>query len=163
MTGKPPVPSPSGKVAPHAIPTKGEKVTTWTPKYLAAIANAETGAELAEWDKLNDGGLNIVNERAPELYETIVGAFMKRKGDLAPKPAEPSPSPKDDRPAMAENPEACLKWIDARLAKITEAADLEPISLYNTEVEPMLKDAFPPDQQEAVALFRKHELRLGIE
>lgn len=118
MAARSPVPSPSGKVAPHAIaPLKDEKVQQWAPRYMAHIAKAETVAELSLWDNLNGQALDTVNDKAPLLYETICKAVQKRQAELATeKPADaPSDVPSDKQGQAASN-------APARPAGIPDAA-----------------------------------------
>ena len=60
-------------------------------------------------------------------------------------------------PAVLD-PEAMLKWIDDRLAKITDPFDLPDV--WETECLPKLVGAFPPDQDAANAIYDRHEKRL---
>lgn len=155
-----PVPSPTGHIAPYAIPTNGEKAQTWAPKFLAVIPHAESEGELAEWDKLNDLALNIVNEKAPQLYQDIVKAVEKRRAELAPKAPDATPTkPKADGiPDAATMPEEFLKWADAQMAAVTDPHALDP--LYNDMIEPQATGLFPPDKEELAAMHAKHERRL---
>ena len=61
-------------------------------------------------------------------------------------------------PNAAESPEAFLKWIDATLAKAT-SNNLEDI--WNDIIEPHMEGLFPPDQEEAIGIYRKNEQRLA--
>lgn len=62
-------------------------------------------------------------------------------------------------PDAEKDPEAFLKWIDESLAPITEIGDLE--TAWNDSIEPRLDAMFPPDKEEALGIFRKHEARLA--
>jgi hypothetical protein len=181
-----PVPSPSGYVAPHALPTQGEQVHTWTPKFLALIAKAESEAELTEWEKSNGAALDLVYGKQPGLYESVLKAFDKRRAELraasAPeKPAErPSANPSPDKgegvasapaptaasspakdviPDAESDPDGFLKWSDAQLASVIDPHSLEV--MYNDHIEPLAGKLMPPDQEELLGLFRKHEARLA--
>lgn len=57
------------------------------------------------------------------------------------------------------DPEELLKWIDATLGAVTKGTDLD--SIWDHQVAPRLEDMFPPDREEASAIYRKHEKRLA--
>jgi phage recombination protein Bet len=69
-------------------------------------------------------------------------------------------APAPEAPADPD-PEALLKFVEATLAAVEKAEDLE--SAWNENIEPRMPDAFPPDREEAAAIYRKHEQRLGID
>lgn len=69
-----------------------------------------------------------------------------------PEPAKPIEG------EILPNPEVMLKWIDDRLAKITDPFELPQI--WEEECMPRLSGAFPPDIEEANAIFDRHEKRL---
>lgn len=62
-------------------------------------------------------------------------------------------------PDAEKDPESFLRWIDESLAPITEIGDLE--TAWNDSIEPRLDAMFPPDKEEALGIFRKHEARLA--
>ena len=62
-----------------------------------------------------------------------------------------------DAPASG-NPEETLAWIEKTLAAVTEPEDLE--NVWEQQVEPRLKAMFPPDIDEAQAIYRKNSKRL---
>lgn len=62
-------------------------------------------------------------------------------------------------PSAADNPEAFLKWIDATLTEVAEGDKLE--TTWNDTIQPRMDGLFPPDQDEAIGLYRKHERRLA--
>lgn len=70
--------------------------------------------------------------------------------DRRPKKVDPAP-PTDD-------PEVFRKWVDDLLASAT-ADNLEAV--FNEQVEPHLPLIFPPDADDIMALYRKHEQRLA--
>ena len=57
-----------------------------------------------------------------------------------------------------DNPETVLKWIEATLASIDQPEDLETI--WETHCLQYLVDMIPPDKEEAMGIYRKHERRL---
>lgn len=160
-----PVPSPTGKVGPHAVSTDGEKVQTWAPKFMAYLVKAETLDELTTWETLNDGALNMVYEKAPLLYDTVLKAFETRRAALTPAvvPQETkvpvAPPVKSDIPSPTDDPEGFFKWVDAELATCTDYATAE--ALWNEKIEPAANGLFPPDFEHALGIWRKHENRLA--
>jgi hypothetical protein len=113
-------------------------------------------------------------QRILDAAEHAKDVTPKDKEPPAPPPAE-STSPISSNPpnpnivdhaAGAEaaaahtpqDPEALLKWIDARLAKITDPFELPDI--WESFCLPKLEGAFPPDFEAAQAIYQKHETRL---
>lgn len=64
-------------------------------------------------------------------------------------------------PAADTDPEGFLKWVDEMLAAIDDAGALEPT--WNERIEPRMGGMFPPAREDALAIFQKHERRLGGE
>lgn len=97
---------------------------------------------------------------APEPAETVdettgevidkterdgVPAFLdKRNGG-------PLVAPKDHDPVRL------FRWIDGLLGTVKDADELETV--WNARVAPKLIGMFPPDQEDAMGLYRKHEAR----
>lgn len=170
---------------PQTIPTDGLSVQAWAPRFIACLVNAKTLAELTEWEKMNTQTLDKVDEKAPLVYESIVKSFQKRQAELStgaasgPKsdagaPAAVSP-PTQVAPAAsalaaaaakpagipdaATQPDEFLKWADAELAKVIDPHSLEV--MYNDYIEPQAAGLLPPDTEELLGLWRKHEARLA--
>jgi hypothetical protein len=80
--------------------------------------------------------------------DDIPAALDRRK----PKPAEQRPEPETD-------PEAALKWVASALLAITDPNDLETI--YNDKIAPYVDTLLPPDQEEALGLYRAREQELA--
>lgn len=64
-------------------------------------------------------------------------------------------------PAADADPDGFLEWIDATLATIDDAAELE--TAWNEQIEPRMSGMFPPAREDAMAIYQKHERRLGGE
>lgn len=64
-------------------------------------------------------------------------------------------------PDAATDPDAFLGWIEKRLAAVEIAEALETV--WNDDIEPRLEDLFPPMREDAMAIYQKHERRLGGE
>lgn len=62
-------------------------------------------------------------------------------------------------PHPSEDPEGWLKWIDATLGAVTDPDKLAEV--WENKIEPTYNDAFPPDQEEAMGRYRRHEARLA--
>ena len=58
----------------------------------------------------------------------------------------------------SQDPETLLKWIDERLAKITDPFDLDDI--WGAEIEHKLDGMFPPDKDAALDMLERHRKRL---
>lgn len=63
-----------------------------------------------------------------------------------------------DMPDADKDPEKFLKWLDEKLAAHTDYAAME--AFWNENIAPRLNGMFPPDQDEANGIWRKHERRL---
>lgn len=61
-------------------------------------------------------------------------------------------------PSPTEDPEAWLVWVDATLEAVTDPDQLPTV--WEERIELSFQAAFPPDQEEALGRFRKHETRL---
>lgn len=66
-------------------------------------------------------------------------------------------------PLVPHQPEAILKWIDERCAKVFEIGGLEMLWDHVIEPQAMSKLEFPPDVDAAQGIRRKHEKRLGAD
>lgn len=131
---------------------------------------------------LRMGPLTRIETKMPSLYQKIKKATEKTMEKLraeqekaAKKEAKKAPPPQtmDDSADMFDgptggakpvasgpaNPEAILKQIDAELGAVEDPDQLQAV--WDSACEPLLKDLFPPDQDEAQAIFQKHERRLG--
>lgn len=62
-------------------------------------------------------------------------------------------------PDAGKDPEGFLKWVDATLAAVTDPDMLTPV--WDEHIETRTKDLFPPDAEEAIGIYRKHEKRLA--
>lgn len=124
-------------------------------------------------DRLAKGKPSVyarVKKVTAETMQALKDAAAK-VADKAAKKAAPKPAPNDmDGPADGEmeeslggapiddNPETVLKWIETTLASVTEPEDLE--NIWTEHCEPKILDLFPPDKEEALGIYRKHEKRL---
>lgn len=95
--------------------------------------------------------------------------------DAGPEFGAPPPPPEDDfvaeleqtssEPKAGSDPAVILAWIDERLSaleadRVADNPDLLS-ELWETICLPKLEGSFPPDRQEADAIYRKHEKRLA--
>lgn len=189
-TGRQPAPAndqiKTSTVQPFAIPGKGEDADSWSAKYIEHIKTSTDVATLYKWVDLNTKALERLTKVKPSAYKSVKDVTERlqaefrdavRKAAEKKKPApEPEPSMEDDATEMdddagedtgestnygapaSDNPEDILKWVETTLAAVTEPEDLE--NVWNDVVAPRLEDLFPPDQQEAQGIYRKHEKRL---
>lgn len=77
---------------------------------------------------------------------------------------EPAPEPKADMgqsgvPDGASDPEGFLKWVDATLAAVADPDQLAEV--WNAKIDTRCAGLFPPDYEEAMNIYRKHERRLA--
>jgi phage recombination protein Bet len=104
-------------------------------------------------EKLVDLGQQASRPVTPSKQDTpanadIPAALDRRKA----KPAEQRPEPETD-------PEAALKWVASALLAITDPNDLETI--YNDKIAPYVDTLLPPDQEEALGMYRAREQELA--
>ncbi len=150
------------QTGPHEISRVGESIQSWAPKFEAAMQEAKTVGELDAWWKANQSTIHIVKEKAPALFADLDAAEKMRRAELQ-KPAavEELPfadAPPEGMPDPEKDPEKFLAWADKQMATVLEPVHLE--SFYNDLIAPHGERMFPPDQEELVGLFRKHERRL---
>lgn len=83
-------------------------------------------------------------------------------------PTAPKPNRRERQHAAAAvagmpepdtDPEAFLKWLDGALGKIETGAALE--AFWNDHIAPLENGLFPPDRDEAIGIYRRHEGRLS--
>lgn len=106
-------------------------------------------------------GLSI-KEEVEDFHETAAPA--DEPPAPPPPPAtviehQPAAAEKQDEPlpAAASQPVNLLAWIEGQCSAAKDADDLNTI--WNDKIEPRVEDLFPPDQEEALGIFRKHERR----
>lgn len=64
-------------------------------------------------------------------------------------------------PPADTDPDGFTKWADGLLATIDDAAALE--TTFNEQIEPRMTGMFPPAREDVMAVYQKHERRLGGE
>lgn len=64
-------------------------------------------------------------------------------------------------PSADTDPDGFTKWADGLLATIDDAAALE--TTFNEQIEPRMTGMFPPAREDVMAIYQKHERRLGGE
>lgn len=95
-------------------------------------------------------------ERAPAPEPDIPPEFDRRK-PAAPKAAASASA----MPDPGTDIEGFLKWANGLLAAVNDPDLLQ--STFNEKLEPHRDGLFPPDADELVAIFSRHERRLGID
>lgn len=89
-------------------------------------------------------------EEAPPLAPTAKAA----------PEAKPQQTAKiDDAPQPDTEPDQFLKWLDTKLQTFTDMEAME--TYWNDHIAPRTDSMFPPDQEEAIGVYRKHEKRLA--
>lgn len=145
---------------PHEISTVGERFPSWTEKYIAAINATKEAAAIHKWIELNRATLDRISEGAPNLSAKIKQAetVQLEKFRASTKPDKiSSGSIKAATPNPAD-PEAVLKWIDETLAAVKNADDLATV--YTEKCEPLVDALMPPDRDECMGVYHRHEKRL---
>lgn len=90
---------------------------------------------------------------APTIpHDSVVEAAQ---AEMAASTVERSPEPASDMPVPTENPEAWLKWLDGKLAGFDDGEAAS--EWWSAHIEPCEASLFPPDWEEAVGVWRKHE------
>lgn len=110
-------------------------------------------------------------EALPPPAETAV-VEEKPKEVVAPKPPAPTEEPVEQRaepkaevpkstpmPNPADNITVWLKWLDVKLAAITDGELLEIV--WDEKIAPVVDQLFPMDQESAMGIRRRHEERLA--
>jgi hypothetical protein len=81
--GRRPVPSPSGKIAPHTIPIiDGETPQAWASRFGAFIAKTESAAEIDEWYAANTNAFDKLKGRFDDVYNAAIDYMDARVAQL---------------------------------------------------------------------------------
>jgi phage recombination protein Bet len=67
--------------------------------------------------------------------------------------------PAEQRPDAESDPDGALKWVASALQAITDPDQLETI--YNDKIAPYVDTLLPPEQEDALGLYRKREQELA--
>lgn len=120
-----------------------------------------------EWARVHAPGLMLGVYSDDEIEDEGTRA-LKARDVTPPQPSKRPPPPEEPAktetkapPPPAEegiNPEELLAWIDGELAVGMDGGSVEAI--YNSVVEPNVGALLPPDQDEALALLKKHMRRV---
>ena len=161
-------PEPPAEVAPFMVPVEGETFGSWSDKYLAGLETSRTAAGVYKWIELNRQALDKIaksdNPGAKPVSANVRKAAERLIEKLQPKPetkTKKTPEPDITEVPNEDEPEQVLAWVDAVLASVENADDL--VDIYTLKCEPVVDKMFPPDRQEALAIFKRHEQRLGID
>lgn len=164
-----PVPGPSQQQKPepriinqpHKIVLgEGTGADQWANAYIKALGTAKTLAELKAWDTLNDGALEGLHKRYPEVYALVCQAYEMREagltagadpqtGELPPDDVNTSgPLPNDeivldDMPVVGNDPTAAVNWVASRLTELSSVNAID--EFWSETVEPFLGEFSEPD------------------
>lgn len=124
------------------------------------IMEAKTSAELQDWGLANKPRIKKLD---PEWQDILRLRWEERRDELLfhENKSEPPAEPDSKGPRQlgeTDDPEQVLKFIDGVLATIKDADDLA--ACWDTQIAEIVDRMLPPDQEEANALYRKHEARL---
>lgn len=160
--------APATETPPAMVPVEGETFGSWSEKYLKGLETSQSPATVYKWIELNrlaldkiaksdNPGAKPVSVNVRKVAEKLIEKLQPQPAPKAKKAAEPDitevPSP--------DNPEQVLAWVDAVLSAVENPDDL--VDVYTLKCEPVIDKMMPPDRDESLAVYRKHEKRLGIE
>jgi len=157
-------------IEPYMLPVERETFASLAAKYIKAVETSLTPGDVFKWAEKNYKALDQIAQGAPAESAKIKKAseeqLRRLQGTQQPAPDKTKPAtPKRERKAKApkdapkDGPEAMLATIEAELAAVESADGLEKV--WHDVCLPLLKDAMPPDQDEAQAIYQRHEKRLG--
>lgn len=172
---------------PHRIPGEGHTFESWAEKYCDLIKTSPDVATVYGWIDANSrefstsegapkqaGPLTRLQKGKPSIYatvkkttETVMEKLRNAQARVAEKAKKAAPPKSDmagdmdgESPDVPADPEAILKAIDAELAAVEDADQLQ--ATWERTCEPLLaKLDFPPDIDVAQSHFDKHSKRLG--
>lgn len=121
-------------------------------------------AGLRAWKKAAEKRAQVLPD---DWREILSGRYKEHRESLLAKPQHvleqrkgyvlSSMAPVVEEPP--QDPDKLLSWIDGILTAVIDPGMLEPT--WSHRVEPYLIHLLPPDQEEAMGLYRKHERRLS--
>jgi len=157
---------------PETISTASTTFQRWADEYIAAVGTTRQPGTVFKWADANHVALGKIAVGAPAIYAGIKKATEQQLQRLrGTSTAQPKPAPKaETKPKAsrsrkkgaaedASDPESVLRKIDAELARVANADDLEQV--WNDKCAPLLDDLLPPDRDEAMGIYTAHEKRLG--
>lgn len=169
-----PAQSPAQETTPHKISGDGHSFESWTAKYCDLIGTSIDLPAAHAWIDLNRDPLTRLEKGRPSEFAKCRAAAQRTIDKLraeAEKPAKPPASDMggdmddsggdmfgDEPPQWPSDPEQQLKYIERRLSQAT-ADTLEAI--WDDMVAEHYDQMFPPDQTEAMAIYRRHEARVA--
>lgn len=153
--------------SPYTLPTTGETFDTFTDKYIKELGTSTSPGDVFKWGDMNRVALDKMATDAPAIYERVKKAAEQQLQRL--RGTQVAPEPKAEKPkrnrakkaptADADDPESILRKIDAILARVQHADDLE--AMWNDECQALVDGLMPPDRDEAQGIYHTHEKRLG--
>lgn len=159
-------------VEPYALPTDRETFASLGEKYITMIQTTTAPGQVFDWAAKNQKTLDRITADAPNVWSKIKKASedqLKRLRDTqasAPKPKD-APPKRDRKPKVEKvapvsadsDPEAILQRIDAELARVENADDLDDV--WAEKCLPLVEDLMPPDKDAAQGTYQHHFKRLG--
>lgn len=165
--GRRPVPSPSGKLAPHLLPVvEGESPEAWVKRFAPFVEKAETEAEVNRWYDVNLVVFEKLKGRFPVVYDGLIdimdakveklngAADASRAASTFPgdRPAKPAddldiPAALDRRvkkPAADDISDKDRDWLVSLEAAFKECGDLETLSEEQRSLMLPHKDSVTP-------------------
>lgn len=148
----PPPGAPAAAAEAPAAPAPAVETPAVEPEIIPP--SQQTAAPAAD----DDGPPDFAPRDDVAVDDDIPSRLDRRKQAAAAKPAEKPVS--DTPPDWSKSLQAFLEWADAVLTKVVDPDFLE--RTFNEKINPHTKGMFPPDEDELLGIYTKHERRLGI-
>jgi phage recombination protein Bet len=153
---------------PHQIPGKGHTFESWADQYEDLLKTSANTSAVMAWIDANRDPLDRLGKGKPSIAvrlrqtaDRLIQELRERQEKAATKTAA-EPAGNMDAPAgnVPMDPETILRKIDEELAAVEDADQLQEV--WDTACEPLMGMLeFPPDEDAAQGLYRKHEKRLS--
>jgi hypothetical protein len=149
----------SSRPEPYTIQIiKGEQPKDWATRYFKLMMASQSLAEVEAWDRINNETLTKVQDQDEATYTHLWNNYQSMRTKFGAKP-EDKIEQLEPPVKMADEPDVFLKWLEQRAAQFTSMPPFN--EWWNTVVEKGLEGAFPPDLEEAIKIFQRHEARIG--
>lgn len=164
-----------GIVIDHALPPPPPRVSPIpdTPDaFLKALdenlAAAQSRAAAAAVWAAAQATVKAFDEEHRAAADSLLAKHRARFPASAAPPPPPGPSTPEAREIVESHPQRPIETVDPERfladadAQMAAAQDIDTLNeVWSTQIEPKLDDLFPPDREEAMGLFRKHERRVS--
>jgi hypothetical protein len=127
----------------------------------AEIMEQKTREAVRQWEAENDDRIRVLPDDWQDILrlrieERAADLRQQEKTNTSTVPA----IAKSDAPVFDPDfPSQFLEWIEIKLAACDDYAKAE--TFWNDNVAPFVEQLFPPDAEDALSIWRKHENRLS--